>query len=101
MANQKNSDSSITKWLRIIGLTGIIIIFILTKPTEDEFKEYINSEIEQKSDSIFDAWMTKFGARLIGSYSTDDYIVFTIHTFSVGEDEIKYVGVFKQFIPLD
>jgi len=91
-----------------IVCTGLFVTALITKPTnkslDDQLKSDIKSEYEKDKASILPNILSGVVSNLgcIGAKKDiQDYIVFKIATVEIDGDNIKYVGVFNNWIPIE
>ena len=95
------------KLLIVLAVIGAIGYF--TKPDTEDFKKYINKQMEEeyckdKNDGLISCkgMFQKVVEPVLWTLATvneSDYVVFTKCKISIGTKESEYYGVFGTFIP--
>lgn len=90
------------KLIRALIVIAIVIVATISNPPKEE---YVSFAVEKMSDST-DNWLEVGAINLFGDTMLDltttskDYLVFTVYTTTIDEEEFKVLGVFNNFIPL-
>jgi len=91
----------IKKFTFLIIILAIIILLVASNPSKDEFVEWFTIQIEKDANSLTEILSKTIGRPLINAYTTrNDYTIFSFYTLTSPEEEIKYLGLFKQFIKI-
>lgn len=99
----------------MILLIIIVLCFglILTNPTREDFKFYmedtvsdmVRAELEGSGIGILEELLAGAAASLTSNSASiivdrDNYHLFSIYNLNILEEEYKYLGILKTFIPL-
>ncbi len=96
----KKEKQSSNQSRSILILLVIGVLMFVTKPDKQDFKDYINHQVEKETATLVDEWLTKAGMGLMTSTRTDDYLVFTVNDLNMPDGSITYIGVFGYFIQI-
>ncbi len=82
----------------LILIIGVLIIAALTNPSEDQFINYLNDEIERKADTKVEIFLNDLLGKPLLATATqrNDYIFFSKFTVSRPKNKIIYVGLFSK-----
>lgn len=87
----------------IFVLIGLCLLLAVTNPDTDSFLEWAQVKISQDSGSSMLAKISSMAVKpALGALTTRrDVFVFSVFTVvNIGGDDMKYLGIMKQFIRL-
>ena len=87
----------------LILLIGILIITAITNPSEDQFINYLETQVSQKTNTKVEKFLNELLGKPILKTTTErkDYIFFSKFVVSTPKDKVTYIGVLKKiFIKL-
>ena len=95
---------------RIMVLIILIIICLglyITNPTRDNFKVFVEENFRRELAD--DNGLTRFVSGTIASMTgklastistREDYYLFSIYSLKIRDEEMKFIGVFNRFLPI-
>lgn len=93
----------------IILLIAIGFGLYITNPTRDDFDIFIEEEMRKEFDTsdndtimnLISGAIASLTGKAASTIATrDDYYLFSIYTVRIADEESKYIGIFKKFIPM-
>ncbi|MFW6000993.1 MAG: hypothetical protein ACOCQE_01370 [Halanaerobium sp.] len=86
----------------IIIIMAVLLAGALTNPSREEFINWGIEEIRSESESDFERIFGGAFAGPILEMQTEakDYVFFSIFTVKKSDNELKYIGIFNNFISL-
>lgn len=87
---------------------AILGLLVATNPSRIDYSTFIRQEMvreAQKDGGLSEALMLIFGGFAEGVISNvttrDNYLIFSIYTTNIGEDELVVLGVLGSFLVID
>ena len=102
------------KLLLIVIVIGMFLY--VTNPSKSDFSDYIEDEMEEvlkdninTSSDYLDELLLSVGSFFAGGtaeiaeklYERDDYLIFSVYTMTIFDEEYRYVGILGQFLNLN
>jgi hypothetical protein len=94
----------------VVVLAALVGLMAYTNPSRDDFSNYIRQYVMKESQKRAQGTQIQLFAPLLGSLAGSvvssgtvraDYIVFSTYEFQMGQERIKVLGLFKNFILLE
>lgn len=86
-----------------IIITLLLLTMAITNPNKEEYTNYIKEKViqESKGDILVTGITMLLGKPLIeNTTTTTNFILFSVFTTNIDNNEIAFLGIFKNFIPL-
>jgi hypothetical protein len=80
----------------------LIVVMIVTNPSKDDFYDWASNQALENSETVIGGAITNlFVSPILKSVTVrKDYIVCSTYHVDLDDDEIVYLGIFKQFIEI-
>ena len=91
-----------------IVLIGIVLLFVITNPSTDDYEDYMRQEMIKESqgeDELSSALGSLFGGvagSLLANASTrKNYLVYSVYATDLGNSDLVVLGVLGNFFVLE
>ncbi len=95
------------KW-RIAAIAGIAIIMCATNPDQRKFNDYVKYTLvaEAQPTNALERGLASIFSSLAAGVADwvtfrDNYLLFSVYRVDMGDSEMRYLGVFGNFIALN
>jgi hypothetical protein len=94
----------------VVVLAALVGLMAYTNPSRDDFSNYIRQYVMKESQKRTQGTQVQLFAPILGSLAGSvvsrgtvraDYIVFSTYEFPMGQERIRVLGLFKNFILLE
>ncbi len=99
------------KWFAtVIALVALSGLMVYTNPTKDDFSDYIRQYVIKESRKRTQDTQLQLIAPILGSFAASvmagqtvrtDYVLFSSYDFHLGDERLKALGLFRNFILLE